>query len=363
MRRIVIILFCAVLSGGLLAQNATTADALFKQGDWPAALAQYKKLHRQDPANYIYTYRYARCLGELGRPDEAIPLFETVTNIVLKDFFIAREYYKVYRFGDAVIALDTYLANITPENERYEKAMALREKAETAARWLARTEDVSIYSVSTISSAHWRDSLCLSKDAGTITSNGEYRNARGDLRLFSDSLHHLYIQSRLMDEWEEPEQLPFDGINPFLATDGITIYYSQQSPDGLGGYDLYMSRLNTATHTFLQPAMLGMPYSSTGDDLFFAVDDASQQGLFVSALNDSTVQLFRFLPKDEKQYLRNADDATLRQMARRMKMTTDPSPAPASAASNGEEHLHSPLFDEESDVRLSSPLFEEDRKN
>ena len=99
-------------------QQAATADALFKQGDWTAALNAYKRLHKQDPNNYVYTYRYARCLGELGRSEEAIPLFETVTNITLRDYFLAAEYIKVYRFRDAVVALDAWLEGAKPDNER-----------------------------------------------------------------------------------------------------------------------------------------------------------------------------------------------------------------------------------------------------
>ena len=71
---LVIVLLAAAMP--LLAQPAANADALFKQGDWTAACAAYKRLHKQDPANYVYTYRYARCLGELNRSEEAIPLFE-----------------------------------------------------------------------------------------------------------------------------------------------------------------------------------------------------------------------------------------------------------------------------------------------
>ena len=298
-------------------QQAATADALFKQGDWTAALNAYKRLHKQDPNNYVYTYRYARCLGELGRSEEAIPLFETVTNITLRDYFLAAEYIKVYRFRDAVAALDAWLETAKTDNERYAKALEMKALAERAARWLQKTEDVTIYAVEEVPAASWRDSLGLSKDAGIIGADGTFTTSLQDRMIYSDSLGHLFTRSRLVDEWSEPEQLPFSGQNPFLASDGITIYYSHTSPEGLGGSDLFMSRLNTATHTYLQPAMLGMPYSSLGDDLFYGVDDLSGRGVFVSRKDSQTVVLYRFVVADEKKYMRGQDEATVIKMAQR----------------------------------------------
>ena len=340
------------MSATMLAQNAGTADALFKQANWEEALKLYKRLHRQDPNNQVYTYRYARCLGELNRPDESISLFEQVSTIALKDFFIAREYYKVYRFDDAVDALDTYLSTIQPDNERYSKAQALRSESAKAARWLAKTEDVQIFSVSNVPLAHWRDSLNLSAEAGTVTPEGVHINSLGDRRIYADSLGAFFLQTKLMDEWSEPEKLPFGGINPFMAADGITIYYSDRNADGMGGYDICMSRLNTATQTYLLPSIIGMPFSSTGDDIFFAIDETAGVGVFVSVLNDSTASIYRFVPKDEKQYLRDVDDATRRQMAQRLLIR----PKTGNIANTDEAFLSSsPLFDSDSSAEAERP--------
>lgn len=342
MKQKLFIVVLLAISVSVFGQQAATADALFKQGDWTAACAAYKKLHRQDPANYVYTYRYARCLGELGRPEEAIPLFETVTNITLRDYFLAAEYIKVYRFRDAVAALDAWLENAKPENERYEKALEMKALAERGARQLAKTEDVLIYAVEEVPADSWRDSLRLSDDAGFISADGSYTTSLKDRLIYSDSLHHLFTRSRLVDEWSEPEQLPFEGENPFLASDGITIYYSHTSPEGLGGSDLYMSRLNTATRTYLQPMLLGMPFSSLGDDLFYGVDDVTGRGVFVSRKDDKTVLLYRFVAADEKKYMRGQDEATIIKMAQRKTIRQIKSDVPAG---NDEEFgAFSPMF-------------------
>lgn len=351
---LILVLFFAAVS--VFGQQAATADALFKQGDWTAACAAYKKLHRQDPGNHVYTYRYARCLGELGQSDKSIELFETVSNITLRDYFLAIEYIKVYRFQDAVNALETYLAAANPESERYDKALQLKALAEQGARWLQKTEDVLIYAVEDVPASSWRDSLRLGKDAGIISADGNYTTSLGDRCIYSDSLHHLYTRSRLVDEWSEPEQLPFDGQNPFLASDGITIYYSQKNPEGLGGYDLYMSRLNTATHTYLQPTMLGMPFSSTLDDLFYGIDDLTGQGVFVSRKDDKTVRLYRFLAEDEKRYMRGQDEETIRKMAQRL-IIRQPKTDTKNIKNDEEFGSFSPMFLQEDTASSSAFVF------
>lgn len=355
-QRALILLMIVMTTVSAFGQNAATADALFKQGNWTAALTAYKRLHRQDPGNNVYTYRYARCLGELGRPDEAIPLFEEVTNIPLRDYFIATEYIKVYRFREAVSALENWLANANPESERYSKALEMKNRAEAGARWLGKTEDVFIYAVEEAPANRWHERLNLGNDAGFIGADGSYTTSLGDRRIYSDSLHHLYTTSKLVDEWSEPEQLPFDGENPFLAGDGITIYYSQARPDGLGGKDLYMSRLNTATHTYLQPTMLGMPYSSLNDDLFFGENDLTGRGVFVSRKDSNTVLLYRFLVSDEKHYMRGQDEESQRLMARRMTVRQLKNETPT-AQNNEEFASFSPMFLQDDSVPVSDFRF------
>lgn len=355
-QRALILLMIVMTTVSAFGQNAATADALFKQGNWTAALTAYKRLHRQDPGNNVYTYRYARCLGELGRPDEAIPLFDEVTNIPLRDYFIAAEYIKVYRFREAVSALENWLTNANTESERYSKALEMKNRAEAGARWLGKTEDVFIYAVEEAPANRWHERLNLGNDAGFIGADGSYTTSLGDRRIYSDSLHHLYTTSKLVDEWSEPEQLPFDGENPFLAGDGITIYYSQARPDGLGGKDLYMSRLNTATHTYLQPTMLGMPYSSLNDDLFFGENDLTGRGVFVSRKDSNTVLLYRFLVSDEKHYMRGQDEESQRLMARRMTVRQLKNETPT-AQNNEEFASFSPMFLQDDSVPVSDFRF------
>lgn len=62
------------------------------------------------------------------------------------------------------------------------------------------------------------------------------------------------------------DEIPSDVSFPYLSNDGITVYFSKKSLDGLGGYDLFMSRLDLDTSVFFSPSVLGMPYNSPFND-------------------------------------------------------------------------------------------------
>lgn len=49
--------------------------------------------------------------------------------------------------------------------------------------------------------------------------------------------------------------------SPFLLEDGMTLFFARRSPAGLGGYDLYMTRLTEQGNSFFEPTLLGMPYT------------------------------------------------------------------------------------------------------
>ena len=75
--------------------------------------------------------------------------------------------------------------------------------------------------------------------------------------------------------WSMPENLgtainsPFDERSPFLANDGQTLYFSRNSPQSIGGYDIFVSKFNPTTFAWSIPEALPKPINSVADDLFF----------------------------------------------------------------------------------------------
>lgn len=74
----------------------------------------------------------------------------------------------------------------------------------------------------------------------------------------------------------------YDERCPFLAMDGRTLYYSSNSLDGIGGYDVYSTYYLDKTMKWEHPVNLGMPINSPGDDMFFKLGRDGQKAILSS---------------------------------------------------------------------------------
>ena len=61
--------------------------------------------------------------------------------------------------------------------------------------------------------------------------------------------------------------------------DGDILYFSSNKPDGQGGYDIYMTKLDGSIE---EPINLGKPMNSKGDDFSFIINRDTQSGYFSS---------------------------------------------------------------------------------
>lgn len=69
---------------------------------------------------------------------------------------------------------------------------------------------------------------------------------------------------------------------PFLMSDGLRILFAQDTPEGLGGYDLFLSRYRPDDGDYLRPTALGMPFNSPYNDYLLIYDEANDRTLLVS---------------------------------------------------------------------------------
>ena len=97
----------------------------------------------------------------------------------------------------------------------------------------------------------------------------------------------LYLSTRkdIGSSWSVPEKLPDyingekDDVFPAFLSDSVLVY-SKESPEGLGGLDMYTTRQVKGLWTF--PVNLGKPFNSVSDDYGLLSDDAFKQGYFTS---------------------------------------------------------------------------------
>lgn len=137
------------------------------------------------------------------------------------------------------------------------------------------------------------------------TKNSGYLFITGNenLLIFSkptpDNGFDLYFTRKQNNMWSAPQSMGnkinsvADEINPFLSIDGYKLYFASNGHSGVGGFDLYLSIFDSGTKEWSTPENLGFPYSSVGDDLFFATSQDLTISYLVSNRNNFTKEAIR----------------------------------------------------------------------
>ena len=124
----------------------------------------------------------------------------------------------------------------------------------------------------------WESQACISADGKTLYFVSDRSGGCGGTEYGYD----IYFSTRDANgNWKKAENLGCN-INtarnektPFIHPDGKTLYFSSDGYTGVGGYDIYVSRL-TEKGTWSKPVNLGYPINSEGDDV----------GLFLNTMGD-----------------------------------------------------------------------------
>ena len=93
--------------------------------------------------------------------------------------------------------------------------------------------------------------------------------------------------------WTEPKSLgkkidlpEFDEMTPYLAADGVTLYFSSNRNGGLGDNDIWMAkRLDNSWQKWSDPVNLGAPINSANWDAFFTMDAGGEYAYLTTSTN------------------------------------------------------------------------------
>ncbi|MEO0724114.1 MAG: tetratricopeptide repeat protein [Bacteroidota bacterium] len=103
----------------------------------------------------------------------------------------------------------------------------------------------------------------------------------------------LYRSSLRDGRWTAAENMgpeintPFDETTPFLARDGVTLYFSTNSSrKSIGGLDIVRSVYLPEAKRWSEPENLGVPINSAADDSHFQLARDGFTGFFASARKD-----------------------------------------------------------------------------
>jgi len=79
-----------------------------------------------------------------------------------------------------------------------------------------------------------------------------------------------------------PINTPGNDKTPFIHSDSHTLYFSSDGHMGIGGYDIFYSRIDSTGKNWQEPTNIGYPINSAGDDLGFFVSTDGKTGYFCS---------------------------------------------------------------------------------
>ena len=126
-----------------------------------------------------------------------------------------------------------------------------------------------------INTRYWESHGYISKDGSMLFFASDRPGGYGGL--------DLYISRKINGEWDAAVNLgpeintPFNEDRPFLLEDSKTLYFSSQGHEGMGGYDIFISKLES-NGLWSSPINLGYPLNNTDDNIFFMPTDKGKEG-------------------------------------------------------------------------------------
>lgn len=76
-----------------------------------------------------------------------------------------------------------------------------------------------------------------------------------------------------------------DEMSPFIHFDGVTLYFSSNGLRGMGGFDIFCSRMKEDT-TWTDPVNMGYPVNTYNDELGLIIDAAGSKAYFSSVRDE-----------------------------------------------------------------------------
>ena len=139
----------------------------------------------------------------------------------------------------------------------------------------------------TINTKYWEGSASLSSDEQILYFASERPGGLGK--------RDIWMAHKLENgEWGEAVNLgpnvntPLNDDAPFIHPDGVTLFFSSEGHNSMGGYDIMYSILEN--NEWSRPTNLDYPVNTTGDDTFYVLSADGETGYFSSERKDGLGQ-------------------------------------------------------------------------
>ena len=132
-----------------------------------------------------------------------------------------------------------------------------------------------------VNSKSWEPSAWISPDGNTLYFSSDRPGGLGGKDLYKS----LKADN---GDWGDAINLgptintPYDEDGPFIHPDGVTLFFSSNGHQTMGGYDVFYSTLAEDGSTWSDPTNVGYPVNSTDDDIFFVVSPDNKRAYYTS---------------------------------------------------------------------------------
>jgi hypothetical protein len=320
-RSLLFTLLLASVTSTTGAQTLTQAKNWYSHREYQKAIPVFKKQITARPKDPSLNLMFGACLIETGKYKEALPYLEfaksrSVTGAYL---YLSKYFFLDQKPDSAQVLLNHYLALPITDHAEKELALELSAKINATLSSLRKVEDLTFIDSLIVPKTALYNSLKLTREAGSIApvrsvfpmaskaAGCAFLPEKNDRALFADAIPEkgldLVTRHRLLNEWDNSEPLSDvintqnDEFNPWLLSDGTTLYFASNRPGGYGEYDLYVTRMGK-NGTYLLPDRLNKPLNSSANDYFLIIDEFANRGYLATDRNQSKgfACIYTFIP-------------------------------------------------------------------
>lgn len=326
-KKYILLFLLCLASVNMPAQSLSQAKALYEKGEYEKARPIFKDLVKAHPSSGNYNLWYGVCCLKTGKSSEALNYLETAVKkrVPTGQLYLAQTYDDLYRFEDGVECYESYINELSKRHKSTEEVEQLLEKSKTHLRMLKGIEKVCIVDSFVVDKKQFLSAYKISSESGKLFMYNDffenkteeeatvYKTELGNKIYYGerqpDGKFSILTCNKMQGEWSEGKLLPGtinEGINanyPYMSTDGITIYYAADGENSMGGYDIFVTRYNTTSDSYLTPENVGMPFNSPYNDYMYVIDGFNNLGWFASDRYqpDGKVCIYVFIPNTSKE--------------------------------------------------------------
>ena len=326
MKRIIAIYILLLASvAPLFAQSRDAMKKMFDEGRFEESKPLFEKLLAKNPKNSEYNYWYAACCLETGDTVDVEEMLEfAASRNITKAYWYLGYWYSLQQ--DYSLASENYgfFIDETKDDSLRNVAQQRMNICDRLNRMVRNSEIVCFVDSFVVDKEDFLSVYTMGSDVGRVASCADYfgdadlpgylnETQRGMDIFFSDEndddapLLKLYRRSKVGESWGSVQ--PIVGFDtkgnddyPFMLADGITLYFASDGEGSIGGYDIFVSRMDTESGRFFRPDNVGMPFNSTANDYMMAINEVANLGWFVSDRNQpqGKVCVYVFIPNVDK---------------------------------------------------------------